>query len=940
MKKYVLDQKSDINYSLAGALIHNGTADSGHYFSLIKIHNKWFEFNDTNVKQISDSEFEEKSYGGNEIIDKSNGYRNSSSALMLFYLNNEKITNEEKYNICDLVDEKLNDKIEESNQQFIRTQCLFSRPTFDFMIKVNDVEVFIKFFFNVFCHSKINENDCVQVQTKLNSFIESIHDKKFIINYVNSEFVYIEDIFINCSSKSINDLLKMFFKKLLNNVEKDSSIQFVNKLINIIDNRLIKSYQQIPNITEILLNYLITNPIVHDELKLTFVEKLTKFIIEIYESEISKYIMQNINLNNVFAMLTILIDSCETKCESIIKYVSSILLSQFHVKSFYSFIKKMYISKIINTKTLLSICKQNEEYCYDIYYESIIESIQNPDDTKSFLELIENNLCEHLLNKLISYVKENNKSIIVMILKNIQQIIKNMLICENFKYRNLSESLICCLLKQIESIDDSYKQSLKDIYELFLKYLIEFAETDGFQDKFLVGSPEDKNSYVLLPFLRIFENLLTHSDLSDDENSFIVIMVFYTESDFNVDINYYTIECIQIIEKYSQNICKETLFSIFIDKVLSLETNVIKKGYYIYLDALYPFLENLSKNEIQQIYKNSGNFSKYDFQNIIEALLNYSYKYVNDVIIRKFFVIFISDYDSISKILLPFYDRLFEKRLKKCGDLLYDYYMKYQSSFPQSVDDRIFKTCAKNLNNLKTENYDLSEQEFKANLKFIVTFVSKNDENLDCFNEKSLKKLFYLSFICSNVDKLSNYLEKLILTIDNYYGDKILCTYLDDILKGYKATKGFNKTNNLSSITNLMIYGCFLISNENKIAKYLTQSLKLFEYNDTVTIFQYSIKKLKDEKERNLWGIKTLMNIFKNIDTTNSISNKFIRKTLKFCTDGKCVIDLLKNVLNEKDIETGIFIEYFIKYQSETIKKYQSFLTTSEKEKLSKYYHT
>ena len=41
------------SYELISIINHTGNKDSGHYYSLIKINNNWFEFNDENVTQIS-----------------------------------------------------------------------------------------------------------------------------------------------------------------------------------------------------------------------------------------------------------------------------------------------------------------------------------------------------------------------------------------------------------------------------------------------------------------------------------------------------------------------------------------------------------------------------------------------------------------------------------------------------------------------------------------------------------------------------------------------------------------------------------------------------------------------------------------------------------------------------------------------------------------------
>ena len=56
-----------VNYKLFATIHHNGNLNSGHYYSLINIENKWFEFNDSNVEVTEDINF------------------NSSNVCVLFY---------------------------------------------------------------------------------------------------------------------------------------------------------------------------------------------------------------------------------------------------------------------------------------------------------------------------------------------------------------------------------------------------------------------------------------------------------------------------------------------------------------------------------------------------------------------------------------------------------------------------------------------------------------------------------------------------------------------------------------------------------------------------------------------------------------------------------------------------------------------------------------
>lgn len=102
----MLEVDSDTNeqyqYSLIGVTVHTGNADGGHYYSFIKERNgphphapdRWFLFNDAEVKQFDPSQIEAECFGG-EMTSKTYdtvtekyldfSFEKTNSAYMLFY---------------------------------------------------------------------------------------------------------------------------------------------------------------------------------------------------------------------------------------------------------------------------------------------------------------------------------------------------------------------------------------------------------------------------------------------------------------------------------------------------------------------------------------------------------------------------------------------------------------------------------------------------------------------------------------------------------------------------------------------------------------------------------------------------------------------------------------------------------------------------------------
>jgi hypothetical protein len=57
-------------YRLKGIVVHHGTADQGHYYSFIQDregkNQRWFEFNDTLVREFDPSDIPDEAFGGED----------------------------------------------------------------------------------------------------------------------------------------------------------------------------------------------------------------------------------------------------------------------------------------------------------------------------------------------------------------------------------------------------------------------------------------------------------------------------------------------------------------------------------------------------------------------------------------------------------------------------------------------------------------------------------------------------------------------------------------------------------------------------------------------------------------------------------------------------------------------------------------------------------
>jgi ubiquitin C-terminal hydrolase len=71
---YSLSTETETSYELSGIIVHIGSADFGHYMSLVKIDGRWISFNDTQVSEVEQKPLLRMCYG-----------KGAMSGYILFY---------------------------------------------------------------------------------------------------------------------------------------------------------------------------------------------------------------------------------------------------------------------------------------------------------------------------------------------------------------------------------------------------------------------------------------------------------------------------------------------------------------------------------------------------------------------------------------------------------------------------------------------------------------------------------------------------------------------------------------------------------------------------------------------------------------------------------------------------------------------------------------
>ena len=125
----LIDEPSKFTYRLKGVIVHSGTSEFGHYYSFIRIGEKWIEFNDTKVSEfnLTPENLKKEWFGADSDGGMFPFTSTSKSAYMLFY---EKIgqpisplkskLDEEK---PVQVDSKAYEELSMTNESFLRVKA-------------------------------------------------------------------------------------------------------------------------------------------------------------------------------------------------------------------------------------------------------------------------------------------------------------------------------------------------------------------------------------------------------------------------------------------------------------------------------------------------------------------------------------------------------------------------------------------------------------------------------------------------------------------------------------------------------------------------------------------------------------------------------------------------------------------------------------------------
>jgi hypothetical protein len=125
------DETQNPMYRLTGIVLHAGTAEGGHYTSYVKVGQKWYDFNDTQVLEIPESAVLENAAGNMSF----GGEDHRPCAYLLFYQRSD-VTQELTDDYLQLPqDVEIREEIERDNRMYQELQSLFATPMTEVVVR-------------------------------------------------------------------------------------------------------------------------------------------------------------------------------------------------------------------------------------------------------------------------------------------------------------------------------------------------------------------------------------------------------------------------------------------------------------------------------------------------------------------------------------------------------------------------------------------------------------------------------------------------------------------------------------------------------------------------------------------------------------------------------------------------------------------------------------
>ena len=498
MKDYTENKDIDYNYNLKGFIVHKGTADYGHYYSIIKHNEKWFEFNDVNINEFDIRNIERDGFGYSEDVND-----NKNAYLLFYYLNDGNEYVEKIKNLNDIKDDFIVNEINDENHKATVNRIIFTNEYNNFIQRfiIHNNSNYLKEIFHKHFITKNNNIEKYPLKRQIDDIINSNIDNLLpkIINIENDYKKPFDDLFI---------LSKFFIKYFLTigirmkNKENIPQMMDISKaLLNSSLGAckwLINSFSNI----KVLEEFLIKNPIF--DMKILILGILYAALINLNKEEKNDKIINNF-INIIIYIITRKFDEYKTNQITPI-YMILVKFVSFGDKS-YKYLESLNIINIIQKyfETKHNQDSPNKVNLIKINYKEYTE------ENDFICDLIPNKIntnnpdsCENLIILLCKFIIWNNSYI--SIFKDEYSFSSSILLESN-------DRLCVAHLKYIFKKFSEDKELLKVVNDSLIPLLLNIIQIS-----------ESNDLYFLIYF---FDYLCTLIPTNDNNNNLFLILKNY-----------------------------------------------------------------------------------------------------------------------------------------------------------------------------------------------------------------------------------------------------------------------------------------------------------------------------------------------------------------------------------------------------------------------------
>ena len=299
---YKKDEDEKCLYKLKGVVLHSGTAQGGHYNSLVLINNKWVMFNDQEVSYFPNSQFENEAFGNpNKTTNSYYDYdfETGPSAYLLFY------TKEDFSIECETIhyNEQFVGEVKLDNDKFLQEQSIFSSKFFQYVMAYIDNP--IPYLINIYSHSSLTANTTI-LETHLHNYFNDGSNQHIneTCDYFIEHFDSIKDIYTNAQIGILNTIHKCV-KTICADADIEKSEKLCLLFFDILPHLLQTVRTQIYYASSVI--YFYSHSHIEKAIEDGFIQRIFDFINHIYGTQRSSVFLQSVNISPLFKSLTILI---------------------------------------------------------------------------------------------------------------------------------------------------------------------------------------------------------------------------------------------------------------------------------------------------------------------------------------------------------------------------------------------------------------------------------------------------------------------------------------------------------------------------------------------------------------------------------------------------------------------------------------------------------